>query len=291
MKRLSILFIALVLGIATLGSGLPQTVRAQEPMAFQTVEVADGLYSVGNGFVYNAFLVTDEGVLVFDSVDANHAQQTMDAIRGVTDLPIQYLIYSHNHYDHESGGQIFKDAGATVLSHEEAAAWLETNPNPNVVMPDETWSGDTHTVTSGGRDVILHYFGMNHGRGMTVFEFPDVRAIFTVDLVVPHRVGFTYLPDFSPKEWERSLGEILALDFDTVLFAHNAASGTRQDVELQLQYLQDLRAAIFAELEAGTNFTDIPYVLELPQYADWDNYEDWLHMNVWRYLMEIYIGE
>ncbi len=277
--------------LAVLLLGLTTAVQAQEMPAFETTEVAEGLYSFGNGFVYNAFLVTDEGVIVFDSVDANHAQHTMDAIRGITDLPIQYLVYSHNHYDHESGGQIFKDAGATVLSHEEAAVWLEAHPNPNVVMPDETWSGDSHTLTSGGRTVILHYFGINHGKGMTVFEFPDVRTIFTVDLVVPERVGFIYLPDFFPMEWERSLSEMLELDFDTVMFAHNAAVGDRADVEMQLQYLQDLRAAIFAELQAGTNFTDIPYSLDLPQYADWAFYEEWVPLNAWRVLMEIVIGE
>ncbi|MCI0709361.1 MAG: MBL fold metallo-hydrolase, partial [Chloroflexi bacterium] len=189
-KRILALILAILLvSVAT-------TAQAQEMPAFETTEVAEGLYSFGNGFVYNAFLVTDEGVIVFDSVDANHAQHSLDAIRGITDLPIQYLVYSHNHYDHESGGQIFKDAGATVLSHEEVAVWLEAHPNPNVVMPDETWSGDSHTLTSGGRDVILHFYGSNHGKGMTVFEFPDVRTIFTVDLVVPERVAFIYMPDF-----------------------------------------------------------------------------------------------
>lgn len=266
-------------------------VHAQQSFPFQTTEVADGLYSFGNGFVYNAFLVTDEGVIVMDSVDLNHAQLTLDAIREITDLPIQYLIYSHNHYDHESGGQVFKDAGARVLSHEDAAAWLEAHPNPNVVMPDETWSGDSYTLTSGGRDIILHYYGPNHGRGMTVFEFPDVRKIFTVDLVVPDRVGFIYLPDFFPMEWERSLGEMLTLDFDRVMFAHNVPVGDREDVELQLQYLQDLRAAIFTQLQAGTNFSDIPYMIDLPQYADWAFYEEWLPLNAWRVLMEIVIGE
>lgn len=281
----------ILLGLVILLLGIATAVQAQDMPQFTTTEVADGLYSVGNGFVYDAFLVTDEGVLVFDAVDANHAQHTMDAIREVTDLPILYLVYSHNHYDHISGGQIFKDAGATVVSHEEAAQWLETHPSPNVVMPDEIWAGDTFTLRAGGREIVLHYYGANHGKGMTVVEIPDVKAIFTVDLVVPHRVGFSYLPDFYPADWERSLSEMLKLDFDTVLFAHNAASGTREDVQLQLQFLQDLRAAVLEQLQAGTSFLEIPNTVQLPQYAEWDNYNDWLSLNTWRFLMEIVIGD
>jgi len=280
----------LTLILAVLLLSVVTAVQAQEMPAFETTEVAEGLYSFGNGFVYNAFLVTDEGVIVMDPVDPNHAQRTLEAIREITDLPIQYLIYSHNHYDHISGGQVFKDAGATVLSHENTAAWLAEHPNPNVVMPDETWSGDSFTLTSGGRDIVLHFFGPNHGEGMTVFEFPDTRAIFTVDLVIPQRVGFAYMPDFFPMEWERTLTEMLELDFDTVMYAHNVPFGERETVTLQLQFLQDLRAAVITELQSGTNFTDIPNVVELPQYADWSGYEEWLPMNVWRIMLEMFMG-
>ena len=57
-----------------------------------------------------------------------------------------------------------------------------------------------------------------------------------------------------------------------------------------MQYLQDLRAAIFAELQAGTAFTAVPDVLELPQYEDWHGYDDWLSLNAWRVLMELAMG-
>ncbi len=283
-KRLFTLVLATLLMVMT------TTAQAQEMPAFQTTEVADGLYSFGNGFVYSAFMVTDEGVIVMDSIDPNHAQLMMAAISQVTEQPVRYLVYSHNHYDHISGGQVFKDAGATVLSHENTAAWLTAHPSPNVVMPDETWTGDSHTLTLGGRSVVLHFYGANHGEGMTVFDFPAERTIFTVDLVVPQRVGFAYMPDFFPMEWERTLSEMLELEFDTVMFAHNAPSGERETVALQLQFLQDLRAAVFAAFQSGTSFDQIPNVIELPQYADWVGYEEWLPMNAWRIILEISMG-
>jgi glyoxylase-like metal-dependent hydrolase (beta-lactamase superfamily II) len=168
--------------------------------AYQTTEVAPGLYSFGAGLAFNAFMVTDDGVIVMDSFDQDFAQASLQAIRKVTDKPIRYLVYSHNHYDHISGGAVFKAAGATILSHDATANWLKAHPSPDVAMPDKSWSGSRSELKLGKSQINLLYFGANHGEGMTVFDFPREKVIYTVDLVVPNRVAFAYMPDFSPRE-------------------------------------------------------------------------------------------
>jgi hypothetical protein len=125
---------------------------------------------------------------------------------------------------------------------------------------------------------------------MVVARFDEDNIIFIADLAVPNRVGFGNLPDFFPAEWERTLAEIQELEYDTVMLTHGVPSGPPSIVVDQLQYLQDLRGAIFAEFGKGTDFLEIPNVIELPQYADWEGYDDWLHLNAWRFLMEIAIG-
>lgn len=276
----------LFMGFAFSGPAYAQPARP----AYQTTEIAPGLYSFGAGLAFNAFMVTDDGVIVMDSFDKDFAQASLTAIRQVTDKPIRYLIYSHNHYDHIGGGEVFKAAGATILSHQGTADWLKTHPSPDVVMPDRSWSGPSLKLELGKSRINLLYFGANHGEGMTVFEFPNERAIYTVDLVVPNRVGFAYMPDFAPREWERTLAEVNKLDFERVMFAHNAAVGPRSSVADQLKFLQDLRAAIFAELGKGTPFMQIPNAVKLPQYETWSGYEEWLPMNTWRVLLEIAMG-
>ncbi len=258
--------------------------------AYTTTRVAPGLYSFGGGLAFNAFMITDEGVIVIDSFDKDFAKESVEAIRRLTDKPIRYLIYSHNHYDHIGGGEVFKAEGATILSHEATAQWLKRHPSAEVVMPDQTWSGAKSELKLGRGAINLVYFGANHGEGMTVFQFPNERAIYTIDLVVPHRVGFAYMLDFSPREWERTLAEMDALDFEQVMYAHNAPVGPRSSVADQLRYLRDLRAAIETELKKGTPFMQIPDTVKLPQYATWDGYAQWLPMNAWRVLLEIAMG-
>lgn len=285
--RRFLMFVAFALSIGTFSD----SAKAQPAKpAYQTTKVAPGLYSFGAGLAFNAFMITDDGVVVIDSFDKDFAKASLEAIRKVTDKPIRYLIYSHNHYDHLSGGEVFKAEGATIISHEVAANWLKSHPSPDVTMPDKTWSGSRSELKLGSSQINLLYFGANHGEGMTVFQFPREKVIYTVDLVVPNRVAFAYMPDFSPKEWERTLAEMNKLDFDQVMFAHNAPVGPRTSVPDQLRFLQNLRAAVFAELKKGTPFMQIPNVVTLPEYETWDGYKEWLPMNTWRVLLEIAMG-
>ena len=265
---------------------------ASQP-SFETVEVADGIYSFGNGEVFGAFLVTDEGVIVMDSINPDFAALMLAAIQEVTDQPIRYLIYSHNHWDHISGGQVFKDVGATALSHIDTHEWLVNHPAPNpaVLIPDETWAGERHDVVLGGRTVELYHFGPSHGEGMTVFRFPEEQTIFTVDLVVPKRVAFTYMPDFSPRGWIATLGAMEELEFETVMFSHNAAFGPRSSVMEQRVFLEDLQAELIARMQAGENPFAIVNTIELPKYQDWMGYDDWLSMNAWRVMLEMWMGQ
>ena len=266
---------------------MPSPSSAQNA-SYEMVEVAEGVYSFGGGSMFLSFsmvVVTNEGVIIVDPISSDHAANMMEEIRKVTDQPIKYVVYSHNHWDHISGGQIFKDAGATVVSHVECKENIQENPN--VVVPDQTWAGNRFDLRLGGKRLELYYFGPNHGQGMTVVLVPENGVMFTADLVVPRRVGFMDLPDFSPKNWLRTLREMEELDFNVVLYAHDVAVGDRKDVVAQREYLEDLYQAVGEALQKGDMMLQ---TLSLPKYQDWAHYDEWLGMNGLRIMLEMVMG-
>ena len=96
-------------------------------------EVAPDVYSfTDNGISHSMFIVTKEGVMVIDPMNAKHARNMLTEIRNITDAPIKYLFYSHNHWDHISGGQVFKDEGACIIAHSDAEKFMKANKNPKV---------------------------------------------------------------------------------------------------------------------------------------------------------------
>ena len=261
-----------------------------------TARIAQGVYSYGPGDGYvSMFVVTGDGVIAIESVATEHSMGLLQAIGEVTDQPVRFLLHSHNHWDHASGGQVFKDAGATTLAHVEAYEWMKVNTGRDMAVPDESWSGNRKDITLGGTTIELHYLGMNHGLGMTVFRLPEQKVAYIADLVTPNRVLFTIVPDFNIREWERSLEDILKLDFDRAVYSHSDKAdelqgGTKQDVAETLQFIRDLRAAIYAELGKGTNPFMVPSIVQLPKYKDWRMYDQWLEMNTWRVLLDDWMG-
>ncbi len=285
--------LALVVGIGmaiSATTGYAESHSASEPV----VEVADGVYAFDPSDGYNSmFVVTDDGVIAIESVNSQHAAGFLEAIKSVTDQPVRYLIHSHNHWDHASGGAVFREAGATIVAHEKADEWMAANPGQDMVLPDESWSGDRMDITLGGTTLELHYMGMNHGLGMTVFRLPEEEVIYVADLVTPKRILFTIVPDFNIKEWLRTLSEIEALDFEKVVFSHsNSGSpiGSKQDIAESREFITDLQGAIVAEFQKGTNPFAIASTVKLPKYEDWGGYDQWLEMNTWRVMLDMWMG-
>ncbi|OAJ95198.1 MBL fold metallo-hydrolase [Vibrio bivalvicida] len=267
------------------------------PSAWATTQVtqaAKGVYQYTQGYGFNSmFVVSSDGVIVFDPANSQHSQAMLNAIREVTDQPIRYVIQSHNHWDHSGGGKVFRDEGATVLAHQEAYQWMKANPHPDLTLPTELWSGETKELIVGDKTIVLKYMGPSHGLGMTVTLLPKEKVAFIADLVTPERVMFTVVPDFHIQGWKKALTEIEKMDFDTAIFSHshsNSPLGTKQDVTLEREYIEDLEAAIIAEFQKGTPFEEIPSKIQLEKYSHWHGYDDWLPMNVLRVMLDMWMG-
>lgn len=258
------------------------------------VKAAEGVYKYDPGAGYSSmFVVTNDGVIAIEPVDTKHAQGFLKAIKTVTNKPVRYLLHSHNHWDHSKGGKVFRDAGAKILAHAAAYEWMKDNPNPDLALPDEKWDGNRKDISLGGTKLELHYVGMSHGLGMTVFVLPKEKIAYIADIVTPNRVGFTILPDFNIKEWVRALKLVENLDFSKAIYSHSHAKepvGSKADVTKTREFILDLQAAIVAEFKKGTPFGSIPSTIKLPKYSKWAMYDQWLPLNAWRVMLEMHMG-
>lgn len=257
-------------------------------------QASEGVYRFGPGDgYYSMFMVTDDGVIAVEPVNTQHARGLLKAIKSVTDKPVRYLLHSHNHWDHSLGGQVFRDQGAQIVAHVEAYEWMKANPHPELALPDVAWGGSRKDIQLGGKTIELHYLGMNHGLGMTVFLLPEEQVAYIADLVTPNRVLFAIAPDFNIKEWLRSLKEIEQMDFLTAIYSHSHAEqafGTKAEVTQTREFIEAMQAAIVAEFKKGTPFGSIPSQVKLPKYADWAMYKEWLPLNVWRVMLDMHMG-
>ena len=239
---------------------------------FETTKVADGVYTFRFFFHRNMFIVTDEGVIVTDPLNPRAAKTMRAEIAKITDQPVEYVVYSHEHWDHISGGQIFKDEGARFISHARCIDEFKRNPSPIVIIPEGTFK-KRFDIKLGGRTLELHYFGRNHGECLTVMRLPKEKIAFIVDIVTPKRIAFRTMPDFYPLDWVRTLREIeKRLDFTRVIPGHGPPIVPASAVSEQREYLEDLMAAVVAARKIERNPDKIRKLVKLSKYEKWGGY-------------------
>lgn len=103
---------------------------AQDGPTRAITEIADDLYLAQNNNHHSIFLVTDDGVILADPINADFAAWLKTEIDDRFGVPVRYVAYSHHHWDHASGGAVFDDT-AIFVGHESFPA--------NLVLPaDDT---------------------------------------------------------------------------------------------------------------------------------------------------------
>ncbi len=268
----------------------PAQPAAQQPMFATTkVEGTDNVYIFRYQNHQAMFIVTPAGVIVTDPISYGRPQAAkayLDEIRKITQAPIKYLVYSHHHYDHIAGGKVFKDAGATVVSHRRAKERLVTLKAPDVVIPDQVVDGK-RTIKLGGTTLDLIYTGRNHSDSSLVLLLPKEKILFAVDFnslgAVPSRLAVN---DSYPIEWEASLKKTLALGWERMIPGHpgpNGRLGTRKDMEEQIAFMTDLAGEVKKASDAGKCFDPATKEVRVPKYATLAQYEQNIEWNVHRW--------
>jgi len=212
-------------------------------------ELGDGLYWVTEGIYHAMFLTTGEGVIVIDA-PPSIGDKMLKAIEETTSEPITHVIYSHSHADHIAAASMYP-ADAVYIAHEETAARLARDGpfefglfvgGGEVPAPTITFE-ESYTLEVGTQILELEYKGPSHRPGNIFIYAPKQKVLMFIDVVFPGWTPFKWLavaedvPAFiDSHDW------ILSYDFDVLVSGHMGRLGTREDVETQKDYIEDIQA-------------------------------------------------
>jgi glyoxylase-like metal-dependent hydrolase (beta-lactamase superfamily II) len=250
--------------------------QQQEPVR-EITQIAGDLYRFQNNFHVSVFLVTPQGVIASDPIDAEAAAWLRNEIDTRFNQPIKYVIYSHDHADHNSGGEVFKEEGAVVVAHRNAKAAIVGENRPTAV-PDVTFS-DELTIELGGKTVDLIFPGRSHSDNLIVMLFPEERVAFTVDFISVKRLPYQTLADSYFPDWIEAIKKVEAMDFDVLVPGHGPL-GTKADATDHRRYLEDLQGAVLEAARAGQSLEQMQASITLDKYQEWSQYAEWLPMNI-----------
>lgn len=238
------------------------------------------------GFISNAgFIVTNEGVVVFDSLGTPSLAHAMrDEIRKVTNKPIKLVIVSHYHADHVYGLQVFKEEGAEIWAPKGAFDYLDSETAPNLldsrrtelypwindktylVEPDRIIDQDTE-FSLGSHKFLLTYFGKVHSEGdMSLLSLND-QTLYSGDLIFEGRIPF--VGDAHIIKWAEALQQLSNVEMEHFVPGHGMASDQPQEtMNLTYRYLNFLIKQLSAAVDEMTPFDEAYTAI------DWSEFED-----------------
>ena len=249
---------------------------AQDDVKREITHIAGDLYRFQNKFHFSVFLVTPEGVIATDPINADAAAWLEAQIRERFGQEIRYLVLSHDHADHSAGGEVFADT-ATVVAHERAKRTIIGEKRPTAV-PEITFS-DRMTIELGGKTVELIYPGLSHSDNLIVMHFPAERAVFTVDMISVKRLPYRDLNDAYFPQWMEAIKKVEAIDFDILVPGHGPL-GTKEDAADHRAYLEELYDQVLAAARAGQSLEEMQANITMDAYKDWGQYDNWRTLNI-----------
>lgn len=205
-----------VLSVLAVGSLLLQGpgLSAQQSRSDDEItQLAADVYLYRHQFHQAIFITTPKGVIVTDPISSDAATWLQAKIKTLTDQPVRYVIYSHHHDDHITGGSVFAEQ-ATFVSHAAAREKILQAADPNTPVPDLTFT-DRMSIDLGGKHVELIYTGKNHSDNSLVVLLPQNKLLFAVDFIPVETVAYRTMRSDYPDDWIESLKQVEQLDFET----------------------------------------------------------------------------
>ena len=283
MKKSKILVILCVLSVICVFSRVVDA-QGMGAGADTIVQLTESVFRRGG--TSNVFIVTDEGIIVVDGTCNGGGQQWLkEELARRYDVPVRYVILSHDHEMHICGLQVFEDTAITV-AHRNAFPHI-VRENRNTSIPDVTFE-ESMDIRLGGKTVVLYYFGPTHSDNLIQVHFPEEGVLVATDMV---RSGKSIgLPDYRDSDVNNliaALDQLAKLEDVEIVVPGHAGLADQQSFVYFRDWLETLRDRVLDEMIAGRSIEEILETVTMEDFSDYGNYNNWLRANVismWDYL-------
>jgi cyclase len=166
----------------------------------ETQKLADNLTMLSGPGGTVVVLNGPDGKFVVDTFVAPAWPRLKEALDGLGNAPLKYVIDTHWHFDHTDNNAPLHAAGATVLAHENtkkrmsephdlpvlyrgpdgALAGLHFDPSPAEALPQQTFL-DSYKLHANGETLALQHFAPAHTDSDIYVHFQKANVISMAD--------------------------------------------------------------------------------------------------------------
>ena len=239
------------------------TDKAPESMLFSLpIKVKDNVYSAigatapptyaNSGHNNNlSFIVTSEGVLVFNAGDNYLLAQALHAeIKKITDQPVKYIVLENAQGHAMLGTSYWQEQGAQVIAHVDARHEMEERHEQilermqrgrrdkaqytKFAFPDKTFE-DKMVIEMGGERFEILRLGPAHSPGDTSLWIPEKKLMISGDLAFRQRL-LPVMEDTDTAGWIETWDVFEAMKPEIVIPGHGSPT---TDISELTKYTKD----------------------------------------------------
>src|SRR5512141_989802 len=189
---------AKVIGMLLLAVGAAVAQQDLSKVEIKVTKVAGTVYMLEGAGGNIGVSVGEDGVVLVDDQFAPLAPKIRQALKGITDKPLKFVLNTHFHGDHTGGNAQF-GSEAPIIAHENVRRRLkeggtvggsDVKPAPKEALPVITFN-DRATVHLNGEDIRAIHFPHGHTDGDSVIFFPTSNVVHMGDDFVTY--GFPFV--------------------------------------------------------------------------------------------------
>lgn len=241
-------------------------------------QISKSVYRWGSDNQFGAYILTSEGIIVVDGhyCQSNTTQWLKSELERRHDVPVKYVVLSHDHQDHNCHTGVFSDTAVTIGHRNILPHLIRENRNsaiPAILFDDEL------DIVLGGLKVTLLFFGPTHSDNLIQVHIPEEKVLIAIDMAK----GKSIFPDYRDMEVNNMLRVMKILehlpDVEVVLPGHGPVT-TQQAFLDGRRYIEALRDEVLRYMVEGKTLSEIRKLVKLNEFDDYLGREAYFDGNI-----------
>ena len=293
MRLIKPLSIVLTLAATPLALAVTPADKYPESQLYsKPVKVAENIYSaIGQLKFYTyenaghnnnlSYVIGDDAVLVVNGSSSYQLSKALhEEIKKVTSLPVKWVVDENGQSHAALGNSYWKEQGATIIAHKDAAKEVETHgfsglnslkeilkeraEGTKIIPFDEVFE-DEMELDLGGLTAKLVHLGPAHSAGDISVIIPERNVIIAGDIAFHQRM-LPVFPETNTAKWlETWINEFTPLAKDMIIVPGHGDPTNFVEVDKYTRgYLEYLRGKVQEILDEGGTLTDAYAIDQTP---------------------------
>lgn len=265
--------------LAVLLSTLGSVQAREEKVEFKTFQLSDTVWMLMGKGGNIGISTGEDGLYIIDDQVRPITSQLLQAIRKISDKPIQFVINTHYHADHTGGNETIGKAGAVIIAHdnihkrmstEQVSIFMKstTPPYAKDALPVVTFN-DRMSLHFNGETATAYHVAHGHTDGDSIIHFPASNVIHMGDMYFNTLYPYVDLDaggSIQGMVQAADLALSLADDTTRIIPGHGPLA-VAEDLRNYRDFLVKASANVLALIDEGKN---LQQVIAAKPTAEWD---------------------